>query len=118
LDQITLRHVILDVWSCARGAYKSHTYYISLDDHVVVDPQFQWIWKSRCNMKIKMFSWLLLSDRVNTKDLLQRRHWNVTEDYSCVLCPGKIHEDQDHLFFNCMFSRRVWSYLQIQWGHI
>jgi hypothetical protein len=67
-------------------------------------------------MNIKNFSWLLLSNRLNTKDLLQRRHWNVTEDYSCVLCPGNCHEDRDHLFFNCIFSRRVWIYLQIQWG--
>jgi hypothetical protein len=116
LDNISLHQLGSDTWSCAKGDYRVNAYYVSLYDHVVVDPQFQWIWKSKCIMKIKMFSWLMLSDRLNTKDLLQRRHWNVTNDYSCVLCPGHHHEDRDHLFFNCIFSSRVWAYLQIQWG--
>jgi hypothetical protein len=47
--------------------------------------------------------------------LIQRRHWNVTNVYTCVLCPGGHHEDRDHLFFNCQFSGRVWNYLQINW---
>lgn len=67
-------------------------------------------------MKIKMFAWLLLSDRLNTKDMLQRRHWQVTNDYNCLLCSARIHEDRDHLFFNCNFSIRIWNYLQIIWG--
>jgi hypothetical protein len=116
LDNVHLQPLGADIWSCVGGDYKANAYYASLYNHVVVDPQFQWIWKSKCIMKIKMFSWLMLSDRLNTKDLLQRRHWNVTNDYSCVLCPGHHHEDRDHLFFNCVFSSRVWIYLQIQWG--
>jgi hypothetical protein len=116
LDNISLHQLGSDTWSCAKGDYRANAYYVSLYDHVVVDPQFQWIWKSKCIMKIKMFSWHMLSDHLNTKDLLQRRHWNVTNDYSCVLCPGHHHEDRDHLFFNCIFSSRVWAYLQIQWG--
>ena len=34
-----------------------------------------------------------------------------------MLCPGRVHEDRDHLFFSCSFSQRVWSYLQIEWQH-
>jgi hypothetical protein len=40
----------------------------------------------------------------------------VTDNYNCVLCAGHVHEDRDHLFFNCNFSVRVWNYLQISWG--
>jgi hypothetical protein len=116
LDNVSLQQLGSDTWSCARGDYRAHAFYGSLYDHVVVDPRFQWIWKSKCIMKIKMFSWLMLSDRLNTKDLLQRRHWIVNNDYCCVLCPRNYHEDRDHLFFNCTFSSRVWIYLQIQWG--
>jgi hypothetical protein len=64
-----------------------------------------------------MFAWLLLSDRLNTKDMIQRRHWNVTSDNTCFLCSGSCHEDRDHLFFNCLFSSRIWNYLQIEWGY-
>jgi hypothetical protein len=76
-----------------------------------------YIWKSKCIIKIKMLAWLLLSDRLNTKDTIQRRHWKVIDDYNCVLCP-KIHDDRDHLFFNCNVTARIWNYLQIQWGTI
>jgi hypothetical protein len=67
-------------------------------------------------MKLKVFAWLLLSDRLNTKDLLKRRHWNVTEDYTCHLCHSQVYEDRVHLFFDCKFSARVWNYLQITWS--
>jgi hypothetical protein len=66
-------------------------------------------------MSAKFFAWLLLKDRLNTKDLLQRRHWKVTEDFYCVLCPLRVREDRFHLFFECNFSQRVWKYLQIDW---
>ena len=77
---------------------------------------FKWIWKSSSVMKTKSFAWLLLSDRLNTKDLLKRRHWKVTEDFSCMLYRGDFHEDKFHLFFQCVFSQRIWIYLQIDWG--
>ena len=48
--------------------------------------------------------------------MLFRSHWNVTNDHTCVLCPGKNYEDWSHLFFECMFSVRIWTYLQINWG--
>ena len=31
------------------------------------------------------------------------------------MCVANIHEDIDHLFFKCIFSNRVWNYLQITW---
>jgi hypothetical protein len=66
-------------------------------------------------MSAKFFAWFILQDRLNTRDLLKRRHWHVTEDVHCVLCPLGIYEDRIHLFFVCNFSQRIWSYLQIDW---
>ena len=74
-----------------------------------------WIWKTRCMSKHKVFAWLLLHDRLNTKEMMLRRHWNVTDSNECVLCTTTTMEDWKHLFFNCNFSIRIWSYLQIQW---
>jgi hydroxymethylpyrimidine pyrophosphatase-like HAD family hydrolase len=34
----------------------------------------QWIWKSKCTSKHKFFAWLIVHDRLNTKDMLLRRH--------------------------------------------
>ena len=107
-----------DIWSCPRGTFKAATYYTHVHRSIVVCPLYKWIWKSKCTMKIKMFTWLMISDRLNTRDLLQRRHWKVTEDFTCVLCPGRVHEDRDHLFFSCNFSVRIWNYLQIKWPQL
>ena len=67
-------------------------------------------------MKIKVFGWLLFFDRLNTKDLLVRRHWrSIQEDNNCVLCHAHCFEDRLHLFFSCNFSYRIWNFLQISW---
>ena len=34
----------------------------------------QWIWKAKCVTRIKLFSWLLLNDKLNTRNMLRRRN--------------------------------------------
>lgn len=105
-----------DVWTYRWGEkYSSSKFYALIHQHLAVPAVYHWLWKSSCIMKTKVFAWLLLSDRLNTKNLLLRRNWKVTEDYSCVLCPTQSHEDRLHLFFGCTFSQRIWNYLQIDW---
>ena len=55
-------------------------------------------------------------DRLNTKDMVERRQWHLDDGVNCVLCPLQARETRDHLFFNCNFSVRVWNYLQIDWS--
>ena len=43
-------------------------------------------------------------DRLNTKDMVERRHWHIEDGISCVLCHLQVREDRDHLFFNYPFS--------------
>jgi hypothetical protein len=64
---------------------------------------------------IKIFAWLLVSDRLHTRDMLRLRNWNVITDFTCVLCPTHTTEDWIHLFFDCNISRRIWNYLQVEW---
>jgi hypothetical protein len=78
-------------------------------------PAFKWIWKAKCTPRIKFFAWLVLVDRLNTKDMLRRRHCSIEDDDLCVLCPLGAVEDLDHLFFSCTFARRCWQALQVQW---
>lgn len=63
-------------------------------------------------MKIKVFLWLLLADRLNTRDMLHRRHYNIGSDLNCLLCGGA-RETVEHLFFDCPFSVSCWNKLQI-----
>ncbi|PNT67864.1 hypothetical protein BRADI_3g33103v3 [Brachypodium distachyon] len=40
------------------------------------------------------------------------------DDDRCVLCSAWVLEDWQHLFSTCNFSRRIWSFLQIDWRSV
>ena len=71
----------------------SKIYYDSCFSHLVVDPIFKWIWKCACTLKFKVFGWLLLMDRLNTRDMMQRPHWIIQDD-TCAICNLAQHEDR------------------------
>ena len=78
---------------------------------------FVWIWKTKCVMKIKVFAWLLFRDRLNTRDMLDRRHCaKENDDLTCELCQNNIRETREHLFFFCLFSKLCWQHLGITWN--
>jgi len=105
------------VWPSKSGSFSAKGFYTIMHSHMPTIMPCKWLWKSRCTMKIKVFGWLLFFDRLNTKDMLVRRHCrSQAEDNLCVLCNAYVHEDRFHLFFQCNFSSRVWNYLQIDWS--
>lgn len=78
-------------------------------------PLFQVVWKSKVTPRIKFFAWLILMDRLNTKNMLARRNFNVQPNSLCVLCHDNQEETIDHLFFACSFAKRCWDKLGIVW---
>lgn len=75
-----------------------------------------WIWESKCTMKIKVFGWLLLIDRLNTRDMLDRKHCAPQGvPLTCVLCGQNIRETLSHFFFQCSFSRSCWISTGCNW---
>src|ERR1041385_6438773 len=54
--------------------YTAKGFYNLMHFHMPTDQSCAWIWRSKCTMKIKVCGWLLKFDRLNTKDLLVRRH--------------------------------------------
>jgi hypothetical protein len=75
-----------------------------------------WIWKSKCIPKIKFFAWLLLNDRLNTRNILRRRREFLEDGYSCVLCLDDVEESVEHLFFDCHSAACRWFALGITWN--
>jgi len=59
-----------------------------------------WIWKTKCVPRVKFFAWLLLNDRLNTRNILRRRKKFLEERYNCALCQEVVEEMAEHLFFN------------------
>jgi hypothetical protein len=96
-----------DKWSTIwkDGIYTSSKFYHYTFREQVASPIYSHIWKSKCLLRIKVFAWLLVSDR----------NCNVATLDTCVLYPTAVVEDWQHLFFYCNFSVRIWNYPQIYW---
>lgn len=73
------------------------------------------MWKSCCKSRKKFFFWLVLRDRINTRNLLRRKNIHL-DDYNCVWCDRGCEEALMHLFFECPFSQGCWRSLQIGWN--
>ena len=73
-------------------------------------PHFGWIWKSSCQAKHKFFFWLLLQDRLNTRNLLGRKNFHI-QSYSCAVLQCTQEEMLMHLFWSCPFAAQCWDYV-------
>lgn len=107
-----------DIWTYIWGAkdYKASAYYAFYFRDVQVHQTFKWLWKTKCIPRIKVFGWLLMSDRLNTRNMLKRRHYQIGNNLDCLLCGLHIEETVEHLFFHCSFSATCWRSLGVHWS--
>jgi hypothetical protein len=87
--------------------------YKHMSGHRVLHPVYKWIWRSSCQNKHKVFFWLLIKDRLSTRELLKRKNMTL-QDYSCIFCQGNIEESLTHLFLTCPFAIQCWAWLNTQ----
>ena len=73
-------------------------------------PHFCWIWESSCQSKHKFFFWLLLQDRLNTRNLLGRKNFQLPS-YFCAIAECAQEETLAHLFWACPFAQECWDYV-------
>jgi hypothetical protein len=106
-----------DKWNLTIGGNKFSTRNVYMD--LIKEPPapkpFKWIWKSPCLPKHKFFFWLLLQDRLNTRDLLLRKKFQL-QSSKCVLCMENEEETLAHLFFSCDFSQVIWWKIGEEWN--
>lgn len=69
-------------------------------------PWAPFVWHTQRVPKHAIFVWRALRGRITTHDQLRHRGFTIVS--SCVL-RGRAHEDADHLFLACSFSRRIWE---------
>jgi hypothetical protein len=117
LDTETLHSLSPDIWSPVWGsdAYKPKDFYAHCFRNIQPPKCLGETWKSRCTMKHKVFAWLMLVDRLNTRDMLRRRHFNIGSVFSCLTCSSGMDETRNHLFFTCEFSAECWERLGVAW---
>jgi hypothetical protein len=70
---------------------------------------YRFLWKSKLPQKIKVFIWLVVRNKILTKDNLKKRSWHGSSE--CCFCGGL--ESIEHLFFKCSIARFVWRVIQI-----
>lgn len=104
-----------DVWSYASGSskFKSSVIYRHLLEHNVIDPSFKWAWKSYCQPKHKVFCWLLLKDRLSTRNILRRKRMALGS-YNCEFCSMNVEETIEHLLWYCPFAQDCWGSLNLE----
>jgi hypothetical protein len=96
-----------DKWLCngSSSLFSSQKVYSHLMGNQWTHPIFTWLWKSKYQLKHKVFFWLLLKDRLNTRALLRQRAMPL-DSYTCDNCILQAEEIAIHLFFRCSFARR------------
>ena len=62
------------------------------------------MWKTRIPMKLKVFLWLVLEERLQSASQLKKMGWKG--NLNCVLCNKP--EDTNHILFSCPMARFVW----------
>jgi hypothetical protein len=63
------------------------------------------VWSAKVPLKIKIFAWQLIIDRLPSSQQIATRHGPASGN--CALC-GQM-EDAGHIFFSCSLARFAWS---------
>lgn len=70
----------------------------------------------RAPSKVKVFTYLLMQERILTRDVLQRK--GIHCQLECVMCNLGIVETAVHLICHCRYAKWVWSVIASKWGMV
>ena len=63
-------------------------------------------------MKVRIFIWLLMDNRLLTQEILHVRAYPV--DAGCPFCNNRAIETRDHIFWECTYTRSFWRGLYMR----
>ena len=108
----TLNPLAKDNWHClGQGSkYSSMKMYKNISEKTEVHSIFSQLWKTACRLRHKIFFWLLLHDRISTRNMLQHRSMYL-ESYNCALCGDGTEETSLHRFWDCPYAWTCWNIL-------
>ena len=67
------------------------------------------VWFSQCVPRHSFILWMAVKGRLKTQDRISR--WLNVQDMSCPFCK-QCKDSHSHLFFTCVFARRLWERLK------
>jgi hypothetical protein len=88
-------------------SFSSARYYKFIFAGINASPLFKKLWKSKILHKQKVFVWLFLVDRLNTRDMKDIRQWKLDSGVNCVMCNNALRETRDHLFSTAPLHKDV-----------
>lgn len=94
------------VWVLEKsGIYSTKSMYRMLAHRGVVNYQMRRVWESKLPLKIKIFLWQAIQDRLQTRVNLKERGWKGNRN--CVICNKP--ETTDHILFKCIVAKFTWT---------
>lgn len=67
------------------------------------------IWSGLVPHIIEVFTWLALSDKINSKERLVQSGIILPPEAPCIFCQSHIIESTNHLFLHCDFTWKIWK---------
>jgi hypothetical protein len=107
--QITVTNA-KDTWKLIWGSeiFSTKKTYRHLMGQSQVHQIYSLLWKNKCQPKHKVFYWLWLKNRLNTRNMLRRKNMTL-ESYTCENCIWQKEETLYHLFLRCNFAKACWN---------
>lgn len=91
------------------GTYSSSFYKVVANSGRHISP-FMLIWKAKVPPTVQVFAFLLLHDKLPTREMLLRRRFTVLGHcLLCGHCPSKL---ATHIFFLCPISVQMWYIME------
>ena len=91
----------------SKGKYTTQSLYSMLNYSGILTAHSLIWWSLPIPPKIKIFMWLLSSNKLLTKSRLARKGW--LGDTHCHFCSAV--ETRNHLFLTCPFTQQIWFWL-------
>ena len=96
------------IWNLnSNGVYSVKSLYNVVNFRGVLPNNTPAVWNIKIPARIHIFLWLLVNNKILTRDHLVKRQ-NVS-DFSCAFC--SCHESCHHLFFGCDVMIEFWRNL-------
>nr|XP_017228903.1 PREDICTED: uncharacterized protein LOC108204113 [Daucus carota subsp. sativus] len=106
-ENILIRGMDRIIWdSGGTSIVSASSIYGSMVDHRNAPPWLPFVWSRFRIAKHAFTAWIIMKERLLTKDRMQSFHLNVNQ--LCLLC-GNCNENHQHLFSTCNFSRTIFN---------